>query len=126
MTIAVALDRLREEIERFGPAAYLMTAGEDSRPHCVSVAVDWQGDALVVEAGNRTLRNAEARPLASLLWPPYESDGYSLIVDVVARAGRAANSVGLEPTNAVLHRNAPAPGAGPSSCGNDCVPLTKS
>ena len=124
MTIAVALDRLREEIERFGPSGYLLTVAADGRAHCVSVVVNWSGDALVMSAGNRSLANASARPLVSLLWAPYEPSGYNLIIDADAIADAASNSITVTPTNAVLHRNAVAPSEDPSSCGSDCVPLT--
>ena len=123
MTIAVALDRLRDEIEHFGPAGYLLTVAADGRAHCVSVAVKWTGDRLVMSAGTRTLANARARPLVSLLWAPHEPGGYNLIVDGNADVDAPTNSVSVTPTNAVLHRNAAAPDTS-SSCGSDCLPLT--
>src|ERR1700675_3120354 len=106
MSIAVALDRLREEIERFGPSGYLLTVTADGRAHCVSVVVSWRGDDLVMNAGNRSLANAAARPQVSLLWAPYEPGGYNLIVDADAVADSATNSIVVAPTNAVLHRSA--------------------
>lgn len=125
MSVPVALDRLRDEAGRFGPRPYLLTVSADGRAHAVSVAVAWDGDELVMAAGRRTVANAADRPHVSLLWPPHEPDGYSLIVDGEAHvsAGPDGAGVAVTPTTAVLHRSAPNPGAGASACGSDCIPL---
>src|SRR2546421_7570988 len=109
MSVPVELERVREEAERFGTAPYLVTVNADSRPHVVSVAIEWSGDQLRVAAGKRTIANAADRPELCLLWPPSEPGGYSLIVDVTADAapeGEADGSLGLRLTKAVLHRPA--------------------
>ena len=72
----------------------------------------WDDDRLVAGAGRSTSANATARPLVSMLWPPYEPDGYSLIVD--GEASLDGDRLLLAPGRAVLHR----PKAGP---GMDCV-----
>jgi hypothetical protein len=120
MSIAVELDRLREETACFGTTAYLLTTGDDGRPHAVAASVRWDGDRLLLTAGQRTRRNVEARPLVSLLWPPPEPGGYSLIVD--AEATVADGGVSARPTRGVLHRTGPAPADRPS-CTSDCVPI---
>ena len=74
MSIPVELDRLKDETDRYGAVAYLLTAGDDGRPHAVA-AVVWDGDRLVATPGSRTRHNASDRPLVSLLWPPAERDG---------------------------------------------------
>jgi hypothetical protein len=112
MSVPVALDKLRDEIARFGPSPYVITVSDDGRPHAVAVTVAWDGDRLVAGAGRTTSANAGARPLISMLWPPYEADGYSLIVD--GEASLDADRLLLTPGRAVLHR----PKAGP---GMDCV-----
>lgn len=125
MSIPVALEKLRAEVDRFGVTPYLLTVGDDGRPHSVSVAIEWGGDALVATAGKRTLANAAARPLVSLLWAPIEPGGYSLIADGEARvrgAGEAARVV-VRPTRGVLHRPAAAPATAAPGCSADCVPL---
>jgi hypothetical protein len=125
MSIPVALEKLRAEVDRFGVTPYLLTVGDDGRPHSVSVAIEWCGDALVATAGKRTLANAAARPLVSLLWAPIEPGGYSLIADGEARvrgAGEEARVV-VRPTRGVLHRPAAAPAAVAPGCSADCVPL---
>jgi hypothetical protein len=116
MSIAVGLDELRTTIEEFATDAYLLTVGDDGRPHSVAVPTRWEGDELVVPAGRTTASNAQARSLVALLWPPAERGGYSLIVDAaVRRVGDG--QVWLQPTRAVLHRPAP------SGDGNDCAPV---
>ena len=128
VSVAVSLDRLREETARHGSPAFLLTVAGDGRPHCVALAPDWSGDELTMAPGNSSVANAAARPLVSLLWPPVEAGGYSLIVDAVVTAasdaGRGANSLTVRPTKAVLHRPAAAAGPG-EACGSDCVPLYK-
>jgi len=116
VTLSVALDDLRQHVERLGPAAFAVTAGSEGRPHVVSVAVGWDGDQLVFEAGNTTRGNVEAGGATTLLWPAPPGDAYSLIVDGEGRVGGA--TVALTPGRAVLHRLVDAPGDGPS-----CVKL---
>jgi hypothetical protein len=124
MSIPVELDRLKDETDRYGHLAYLLTAGDDGRPHAVATAVAWDGDRLVATPGNRTRHNAGERPLVSLLWPPAERDGYTLIVDATAEvADRPGGAeVILTPTRGVLHRPGAIPAARPS-CTSDCIPL---
>ena len=120
MSIAVGLDELRAQVAEYTTDAYLLTVRDDGRAHSVAVPLRWDGDDLVVPAGNTTAANARARPLVALLWPPPERGGYSLIVDATV-VGVAevddGNEVTLQPTRAVLHRPAP------SGTGNDCAPV---
>ena len=126
MSIPVPLDALRAALDERPPGAYLLTVGDDGRPHAVHVAVGWNGDRLVAEVGRRTAANAAARPRAlSLIFPVRSADDYSLIVDGTAEvpdAAKDARRVRVTPTRAVLHR--PAAGPDPAAdCGSDCVPL---
>jgi hypothetical protein len=126
MSIPVALDELRSTSGGYR-FAYLMTTGDDLRAHAVAVSPTHDGDALVVaDVGRRTAANAEARPAVSLVWPPHDLGGYSLIVDGDATVERSGNEarVRVQPTKAVLHRSAPSPDP-TSSCTSDCraVPL---
>jgi hypothetical protein len=127
MSIPVELERLRDEIARCGGSAYLLTVSRDGRPHAVSGSVEWSGGALVGGVGRRTAENIAERPLVSLLWPPAEPGGYSLIVDATASLEAAGDGqrARFVPTRGVLHRpaaedRAPAPG-----CSADCVPLLR-
>ena len=125
----VDLGELGQHLQRH-PFAYLLTVGEDLRAHAVAVTPALEeGGLLVTGLGRRTSDNIAARPDVSLVWPPYEPGGYSLIVD--GRATVIAETARVEPGHAVLHRpadHAPegAAGgaeAGGTACGNDCVPL---
>ncbi len=98
---------------RFGPTPYLLTVGDDQRAHATAVTVEWQDDELVMSVGARSARNATARPEVSLLWPPFEPGGYSLISDGVVRdtgdekARLCAHPCGAAPTG---RRTSPAGG----------------
>ena len=137
MSISVELDRVRAEATERGPGAFLLTVTDDGRPHVVAVGVGWDDEGgLAMSAGRTSVRNAGGRPGVTVLWPPSEPGGYSLIVDGAATAvpndagdgGRVTVAV----TRAVLHRPAVAPanGEGDTSvpdeaCGSDCVPLLR-
>ena len=117
MSIAVGLDELRAQIENFD-TAYVLTVSDDGRAHSVAVSVGGAGDDLVVPAGRTSTRNATARPLVALLWPPSPPGGYSLIVDaelVGSAEIEGGHELTLRPTKAVLHRPAP------SGVGSDCT-----
>ena len=103
-----------------------MTVDDDQRPRAISVEVAWDGDDLVLVAGRSSSSNIARCADVSLLWAPYEADGYSLIVDGSAVAGEGG-AVRFSPTNAVLHRTRPRPGgvAGRDACEMDCVPVLK-
>ena len=125
VSVPVAVDRLREAIADTNRAPYLVTVSDDGRPHTVAVDFTWRGDALVLSTGNRSLANGRARGLVTLLWPPADRTGYSLIVDasVITADGDGSgdNALTVEPTSAVLHRPARQPTD--SGCRADCVPL---
>jgi hypothetical protein len=126
MSVSVDLASLREEIDRHGSVAFFLTVGSDGRPHSVQLGVDWsEPGRLVVHPGNSTVANAVARPLVSLLWPPTEPGGYSLIVDATVTeasgTGDGDNAVSVQPTKAVLHRPARSDDPGAVAHGSDCV-----
>jgi hypothetical protein len=103
----------------------LLTVSDDARPHAVAVAAAWDGAALALSVGKRTAANASARPQVSLLWPPNEPGGYSLIVDGTAAATREEGRIAVTPTRAVLHRPAATPEAAKPGCSADCVPILR-
>jgi hypothetical protein len=127
MSIPVALEKLRAEAERYGATPFLLTVSDDGRPHSVSVAARWEDGAFVAAAGKRTAANAAARRLVSLLWPPIEPGGYSLIVDGDARTVESGDEtrVVVTPTRGVLHRPAASPAAIPEGCSADCKPILR-
>lgn len=126
MSIPVPIAGLAEAMaER--PYAYLLTVSDDGRPHAVAVTPRLVDGLLRATIGRRSGQNATARPDAlSLVWPPAEVGGYSLIVD--GSAVVEGETIVVTPTKGVLHRPAPAD-AGPvedGACGSDCLPLTSS
>jgi hypothetical protein len=86
MSISVELERVQEEAVARGPGAFLLTVTDDGRPHVVAVTVGWVDGALAMSAGRTSVRNAGGRPGVTVLWPPAEPGGYSLIVDGQASA----------------------------------------
>jgi hypothetical protein len=115
MSVGVELDRLHEEVARFGSTPYLLSVSDDGRPHATSVSITWSGDSLVAGVGRRSAANCVDRPDVSLLWPPVEDGGFSLIVDGTASVD--GERVTVAPGRAVLHRQR---ADGP---GSDCVRL---
>lgn len=106
MSIAVGLDRLREEVDRLGSHAFALTVSDDGSPHAVAVSVTWDDGGLAASVGSRTAANARARPAVSLLWAAPDAAGFSLIVDGTADAppGPDGGRLVLRPSRAVLHR----------------------
>ncbi len=126
MSVRVDLDRLGESIAEYGDAAFVLTTGDDHRPHVTHAAVDLVDSVITCSVGRGAGANATARPGISVLWPPPEPDGYSLILDGEATVEPLdeGNRLHITPTAAVLHRPVPRPDAGPDARANDCVPLT--
>ncbi len=109
--------------------AYLVTVDDDYRVHTVSVKPELRDRIIAVGLiSGRTFRNVEKHGEVTLLWPPSDPGGYSLIVDgraeVVGASGAIDDTVALRvaPTRALLHRKADPDGAG-SAAGSlhDCV-----
>jgi len=124
MGTQVDLDRLATALADYA-YAYLMTTGDNGRPHAVAVRTELVGRRLHVGGfGWRSRANACAQPIVALVYPPTVVGGYSLIVD-----GRAAvddDGLIVDPTVAVLHRP-PHPDAPPpdSGCAADCQRLER-
>jgi hypothetical protein len=125
MSIQVPTDGLPETLRAFG-GAYLATVGEQRRAHIVSVApVLRDGRLHLGEPGRTTGRNVAENPVVTLVWPPLEPGGYSLIADGTGSLGAGGELV-VEPTRAVLHRPAATPAdagtdAGSGGCVADCA-----
>ena len=119
MSVAVAIEALREKIAEFGPTAYLVTVGADANAHVVSVRVHMVGDRIGVAAGRTSRANARVNSGATLLWPAAAGQPYSLIVDGQAETSDADDGeFVIDQTRAVLHRVADATQDVPS-----CVPI---
>ena len=134
----VDLERLAAILPEF-PFAYLITVDDSYRVHTVTVEPTLRrlpdgadGPAAIVEVGligGRTRQNLAERGDVTLLWPPRETGGYSLIVDGRAEVTDPGDSgtgdavrLGVVPTRALLHRDADrdSPGAARGSL-HDCV-----
>jgi hypothetical protein len=86
MTEKVELDQLLEVAAGFGTVPMLLSVDDDGRPRASAVSVAWEGTTARVRAGRRSLANAAARPLVSLLWPAPPGDRFALFVDGEAAA----------------------------------------
>jgi hypothetical protein len=115
MSVAVELEKLQEEIARFGTSPYLLTVSDDGRPHATVVTVALTGAVLVAGVGRRSAANVAERPDISLLWAPVDAEGFSLILDGTGAVD--GETVTITPGRAVLHRQR---ADGP---GSDCVRL---
>lgn len=106
------------------PYAYLITVDDDYRVHTVTVEPRLDGATLDVGLiGGRTRNNLAQRADVTLLWPPAEPGGYSLIVDgsaEVTDAGEQTARLTVVPTRALLHRDAESADAA-RGCLHDCV-----
>ncbi len=118
----VDFERLADALTGYH-AAYLVTVDDDYRVHTVDVEPELYGQ--VIEAGpvgGRTRRNIENRSAVTLLWPPSEPGGYSLIVDGASQLADAADdgtaTLRITPTRALLHRKGTLAAAG---FRHDCV-----
>jgi hypothetical protein len=123
----VDLQRLAAALPNY-PFAYLITVDDGYRAHTVAIEPVLRGSILDVgRIGGRTRTNLVQRSDVTLLWPPPEPGGYSLIVDGIAEVTDPENSaddetarLGVVPTRALLHREAESPGAA-KGCLHDCV-----
>jgi len=108
----VDFERLADALATYR-VAYLVTVDDDYRVHTVTVAPELQDRTIAVGLiGGRTRRNVEKHGDVTLLWPPSDPGGYSLIVDGHAEVLGASDGIDdavalqLAPTRALLHRNA--------------------
>ena len=107
------------------PYAYLVTVDDDYRVHTVTVEPRLREAIVDVGLiGGRTRQNLAQRRDVTLLWPPTEPGGYSLIVDGTAEVTDAGDAVRLTvaPARALLHRDAdPDSPEAAKGCLHDCV-----
>lgn len=122
MSIPVDLEALRDRLATHDRPAYVITAG-DAGPHLVATYLTWSDGAFTTGCGSTTARNLSQRGEVSVVVPPNDVDGYSLIFDAAGEVVEGdVRTLRLTPLKAVLHR--PGTGAGePGSCGHDCAPL---
>jgi hypothetical protein len=103
VSIRIEPDAIAAAVGERGPAAYLLTIGED-RPHAVSVAVSVIDGGLRVGAGRRTSANVAERRAVTLLWPlSAEHPDHTLLVDGEASVDDEGATITVVPTAAILH-----------------------
>jgi hypothetical protein len=122
MSVKVDLDQLANTLADF-TFGYLITVGDDYRAHTVAVDPALNRGVLEIEPVGKTVRrNVTVNDAVTVIWPPPEPDGYTLIVD--GRAQLGDTTLTIAPQTAVLHRKAtPHSPATETGCGDDCVPL---
>lgn len=122
MSVKVDLDELAAKIGEYG-FAYLVSVSTEGKSHVLAVTPDVvDGGVLLGGIGRHTLANVAGNPTATLVWPPTEAGGYSLLVDGIATSDPDAATVTVTPTKAILHR--PAPGEDGKRVGNDCLDIS--
>lgn len=121
MSVKVDIERLADELANY-TFAYLVTVDDGYHAHTVAVEPVFMGGVLDVgSVGGSTRRNVIAHGDVTLVWPPGERGGYSLIVDGHGLPGD--NALTVIPNRAVLHRKAPSNQATKPGCKDDCQPL---
>jgi hypothetical protein len=137
----VDLKRLAAALTDY-PFAYLITVDDGYHAHTVTVepvlrdhSDDPAGPRAIVDVGligGRTRKNLAHHRDVTLLWPPRQPGGYSLIVDGCVELSDPENSAdetarcGVVPTRALLHREAdPDSPAAAKGCLHDCVVFTE-
>jgi hypothetical protein len=122
MSVKVDLDQLANTLADF-TFGYLITVGDDYRAHTVAVDPVLNRGVLEIEpVGKTARRNVTVNDAVTVIWPPREPRGYTLIVD--GRAQLSDTTMRVTPATAVLHRRAtPDSPVSASGCGDDCVPL---
>jgi hypothetical protein len=101
MSILVDLADLPTTLADFD-RGYLLTS-RDARVKAVSARAEVDGDTLLVRTpGRGSVANVDANPEVTLVFPPLESPGMTLLVDGTATA--EGDDVRITPTGAVLHK----------------------
>lgn len=114
---------LVQALNEYHSQAYLVTVAAEG-PHTSHVEVTLDGHVLSFPIGKTARHNALANANVSLLWPPAESGGYSIVVNGVLTLDSATReSATVTITKSVLHRAGPATTPG-GACSSDCKPLS--
>jgi hypothetical protein len=123
MSIPVEVGDLAKALEGFG-AGYLLTTSDSAKVKVVTVEPTvTDGVVLVPGPGRGTLTNLAGNPAVTLVFPPPEPKGFTLLVDGTGEV--VGDDVRVTPSGAVLHRpasHADGPPA-PDGCGHDCAPV---
>lgn len=110
MSIPVDPHELAATAETFGSTVYLLTSDDAGHPRVNQVDVAITDNRVSAVVGRTASRNARARPGVTLLWPPVEDGGFTLLADGLAEVvGEPGPDATLEVAIswAVLHRRGP-------------------
>ena len=128
MSIPVDVADLARALDDFD-AGYLLSTS-DGRVKAVTVEPDVVDGALRIPGpGRGSSANITANEAVTVLFPPREKHGYTLLVDGTATIEGGPDGVAVvTPLTAVLHRPAshadgPLEESG-GGCGHDCAPVT--
>jgi hypothetical protein len=130
MSIPVELGDLATALHDFGSGYLLTTAGDAVKVVTVDPTVR-DGVLLVAGPGKGTLANLADNAVVTLVFPPLEPKGFTLLVDGTGEV--EGEDVRVTPSAAVLHRPGshadgppPPPSAGEQTdgCANECAPVT--
>ena len=122
MSIPVEVADLAKALQEFGAGYLLTTTGGDVKVVTVEPTVS-DGAMLVEQPGKGTAANLAENSALTLVFPPREPRGFTLLVDGTGEV--VGDDVRITPTGAVLHRpasHADGPPA-PDGCGHDCAPV---
>ncbi|WP_018158060.1 hypothetical protein [Demetria terragena] len=106
MSIDVALDDLARTVATYG-SGYLLTTTDGAVKVIAVSPVATEGSLRVHQPGPGTLANVGANATVTVIFPPTESPGLTLLVDGTAEVD--GDDVHIVATHAILHRPAPAP-----------------
>ncbi|HWJ65335.1 MAG TPA: pyridoxamine 5'-phosphate oxidase [Nocardioides sp.] len=123
MSIPVDPSDLQQALADFGSGYLLTTSSPQVKVVTVDPVAGADGTLRIAGPGRGTLRNLAENPAVTVVFPPREQHGYTLLVDGTGRADD--EDVVVSATAAVLHRPAshadgPLP---PDGCGHDCAPV---
>jgi hypothetical protein len=101
MSIPVDLAALETTLQGFG-AGYLVTVSPTAAPKVLNIVARVEDGVVVLVAESRgSAANIAVNPVVTLVFPPLEPEGPSLIVD--GRAAVVADGFRVTPESAILH-----------------------
>ena len=126
MSIPVRIENLAQALAEYG-TGYLLT-NRAGRTKVVTVEPVVSGHRILVHGvGHGSSTNLAENPQCTLMFPPAERHGYTLLIDGTGTV--VQGMLTMEPTTAVRHRPAAHADGPPASgtaadCVNDCRPLS--
>ncbi len=123
MSIPVAPAELADALKDFDSGYLVSTSSPQVKVVTVDPIVGADGALRIAGPGRGTLANIAANPVVTLVFPPREHHGYTLLVDGTAEMD--GEDVVVEASSGVLHRpRSHADGTvAPDGCGHDCAPI---